>query len=66
LDNVKGVIPVVDGVKYNSVFENFENGSWTPISNPEYPMVQYVGFGTPLTKEQLSKLLILQNSNDNK
>ncbi|MCG6960023.1 hypothetical protein LJE82_09060 [bacterium BMS3Abin03] len=66
VDNVKGVIPVVDGVKYNSVFENFENGSWTPISNPEYPVIQYVGFGTPLTKEQLSKLLILQNSSDNK
>ena len=66
MGNLKGVIPVVDGVEYNSVFENFENGSWTPISNPEYPMIQYVGFGTPLTKEQLSKILIPQNSSDNK
>ena len=56
-EQVKGVIPVVDGVKYNSVYQNYENGKWTPIDNPETPKVQYVGFGTPLTKDQLNKLL---------
>ncbi len=59
---IYGVIPVVDGVIFNSVFQNFENGTWTPIIDPQPPKVQYVGFGTPLTKEQLNKLLISQKS----
>lgn len=59
---IYGVIPVVEGVQYNSVFQNFENGIWTPITDPQIPKVQYVGFGTPLTKEQLNKLLISQKS----
>jgi len=37
-----------------------------PVSNPEYRMIQYVGSGNPLTQEQFNKLLILQNSSDNK
>lgn len=52
----KGMIPVVDGVEYNTVYQNHDNGVWTPISNPEKPVMQYVGFGTPLTTEQLSRL----------
>ncbi len=59
---INGVIPVVDGVQYNSVFQNFANGTWTPISDPQQPKVQYVNFGTPLSKEQLNKLLISQKS----
>ncbi|MEJ2613586.1 MAG: hypothetical protein P8Z35_01385 [Ignavibacteriaceae bacterium] len=59
---IYGVIPVVEGVQYNTVFQNFENGNWTPIANPQAPKVQYVGFGTPLTKAQLNKLLISQKS----
>jgi hypothetical protein len=51
-----GIIPVVDGIQYHSVFQNYENGTWTPISNAMEPKVQYVGYGTPLTKEQLSEL----------
>ena len=62
LEQVKGVIPVVDGVQYNSVFQNYENGKWIPIENPESPKVQYVSFGSPLTKEQLNKLLTSRKS----
>lgn len=62
VNQVYGTIPVVDGVKYNSVFQNYDNGEWTPITNPAEPKVQYVGFGTPLTQKQLKKLLKTQKS----
>ena len=64
VEQVKGVIPVVDGVKYNSVYQNYNNGNWTPIENPPDPKVQYVSFGTPLNKEQLKKLSIPQKTQD--
>jgi hypothetical protein len=54
--NTKGTIPVVDGVIYNTSYQNHENGVWTPIQNPAKPVLQYVGFGTPLSNEQLKKL----------
>ncbi len=56
MQNVKGMIPVVDGVRYNTAYEDFSDGKWTPIVKAEAPKVQYVGFGSPLTKEQLNKL----------
>ena len=62
VEQTKGVIPVVDGVQYNSVFQNYEKGKWTPIANPQIPKVQYVGFGSPLTKDQLDKLMKTQKS----
>ena len=64
VEQVKGVIPVVDGVKYNSVYQNYYNGNWTPIKNPQDPKVQYVSFGTPLTKEQLKRLTVPQKTKD--
>ena len=67
VEQTKGVIPVVEGVQYNLVYQNFENGKWTPIENPLKPKIQYVGFGSPLTKEQLKKLMIPQKTkNGNK
>ena len=54
--HIKGVIPVVSGVQYDCVYQNFKNGTWTPISNPATPKVQYVGYGSPLTAEQLKRL----------
>jgi len=66
VEQVKGVIPVVNGVKYNSVYQAFKDGKWTPIENPEKPVVQYVGFGTPLSDEQLNKLLKPQKSKTKK
>ena len=62
MEQINGVIPVVEGVRYNSVFQNYENGKWTPIENPEIPKIQYVGFGSPLTKDQLNKLMKTQRS----
>ncbi len=54
--NIKGIVPVVNGVKYECVYQNYKDGKWIPIENPSEPLIQYPGFGTPLTKEQLRKL----------
>jgi len=66
VEQIHGVIPVVDGVDYNSVFQNYDNGKWTPIINPVKPKIQYVGFGSPLTKEQFQKILTPQKMKENK
>lgn len=55
---IKGVIPVVDGVIYDLVYQNYQNGKWIPIENPIEPVLHYAGFGTPLSKEQLRKLAL--------
>ena len=47
---------MVGGVNYNMVYQDYRNGEWIPIQNPAKPKIQYVGYGTPLTKEQLNKL----------
>jgi len=54
--NTKGVIPVVEGVTYDAVYQNYQDGKWIPIDNPVAPKLQYVGYGSPLTQEQLQKL----------
>lgn len=50
--NIKGVIPVVEGINYDCVFLDYKNEKWIPISNPPMPLMQYAGYGKPLTKEQ--------------
>jgi hypothetical protein len=62
IEQIKGVIPVVEGIQYNTVYQDFKDGKWTSITNPKDPIVQYVGFGFPLTKGQLNKLLKPQKS----
>ncbi len=56
LRNLKGVIPVAEEVFYDCVYQNYKDGKWFPITNPPSPMIQYSGYGKPLTKEQLKKL----------
>ncbi|MEW6001405.1 MAG: hypothetical protein AB1638_01955 [Nitrospirota bacterium] len=56
LDHLKGVIPVVEGVTYESVYQNYQDGKWIPIENPPAPLLHYAGFGKPLSAEQLKKL----------
>jgi hypothetical protein len=54
--NVKGVIPVVEGMKWNVPFLDYRDGKWTPLPNPGPPLLNYSGSCSPLTKEQLAKL----------
>jgi len=54
--NLKGVIPVVDGVDYGCAYDDFVDGKWVPVKDPLKPPVQYVGYSSPLSKEQLAKM----------
>ncbi len=63
LVNLKGVIPIVEGVEYKSAFMDYKNGKWIPLKNAKKPLVQFAAFGKPLTKEQLQKLAIPFKSN---
>jgi hypothetical protein len=58
VENQKGVIPVADGIQWILIFENYENGQWTPIDNPSVPGLHYSAFGEPLSKEQLKKMAL--------
>lgn len=58
LANIKGVIPIVEGVKYKNAYMDYVDGKWIPLENPEEPLQQFVAFGEPLTKQQLKKLLL--------
>ncbi len=54
--SARGVIPVVEGMKWNLVFLDRVEGKWVPLRDAEEPLVQFAGFCTPLTREQLAKL----------
>ena len=56
LKQTKGVIPVVDGVTYDFVYHDYKDGKWVPIDSPPKPLLQYAGYGTPLSEIQLRKL----------
>jgi hypothetical protein len=55
--NLQGIVPVAEGVTYEFAYQNYADGKWTPIANPAAPVVQYAGYGTPLTAKQLMGML---------
>jgi len=55
--NLKGVIPVVEGVDYQCIYQDLREGKWIPIENPAMPVYHYSSFGKPLSKEQLGRLV---------
>lgn len=56
LKNVNGVIPVLNGMKWNFVYLNYDQGKWVPIENPGEPLINYGGYSSPLTHDQFKKL----------
>ena len=62
LKNAKGVIPVVEGLKWNFVFLNYIAGRWAPLEKAAEPLLNYSGYCRPITKEQLAKLAKPQSS----
>jgi len=56
LKSASGIIPVLDGFKWNFVFLNYLKGRWMPIEKPAEPLVNYSGFSAPITKEQFARL----------
>jgi hypothetical protein len=55
--NLKGVIPVADGVDYNCVYQDRKDEKWVPIRNPADPVLHYAAFGMPLSKKQIESLV---------
>lgn len=56
LNNIKGVIPVFENMDWNFLYFNYVNGEWSLIGNPERPLIQYAGYGSPLTEDQMKRL----------
>jgi hypothetical protein len=56
VNNIKGVIPVIENMDWNFLFFNYINGEWALIGSPGKTLIQYAGYGTPLTEEQLKRL----------
>jgi hypothetical protein len=56
LKHLKAVIPIVEGVTYSSVYQDYKDGKWVPIENSINPAPHYAAYGTPLSKDQLRKL----------
>jgi hypothetical protein len=57
VENLKGVIPVAEGVDYECVYQERVGDKWVPIEHPAAPVVQYPAFGEPLSKKQLESLV---------
>lgn len=60
MKNVEGVIPALDGMKWDLVYLDRQDSSWIPLKNPAEPLLKYSGYCTPLTKEQFGKLSMAQ------
>jgi hypothetical protein len=56
LKTAEGVIPVVDGMKWNLVFLDRDGDRWVPLANPAPPLVNFSGLAAPLTRAQLASL----------
>jgi hypothetical protein len=57
-----GVFPVLEGWKWNLPYYNRVNDQWVRIEPPVEEIVQYSGYCTPITPEQLRKLKQPQSS----
>jgi hypothetical protein len=62
LKNVSGVVPVLEGMKWNFVYLNYMNGKWIPIENPGEPLINFSGYSGPMTRGQLEKLVKVQTT----
>lgn len=57
LQTVEGIVPVVEDMKWNVVFlDKDDGGDWTPMENPPAPLVNFSGYCSPLTRDQLAVL----------
>lgn len=56
IKNAQGVIPVVDGVRWNAVFLDRRGDTWVPLEQAAEPLIQYSAYTTPLSRQQLARL----------
>ena len=48
---------MVDGVKWDIAWLDRADGKWVPLPDPPAPLVNYSGWCSPLTAEQLARLV---------
>jgi len=56
LESVRGIVPVLAGRDWGFIFLDYEAGRWTPIEQPAEPLVNFAGYCSPLTDDQLDRL----------
>ena len=56
IKQISGVIPVLEGMKWNLIYLDYRQGQWSLISNPAEPLLNYSGYCNPLTEQQFAKL----------
>jgi len=56
----EGIVPVLDGMTWRIVPLSYDGTTWTPIVDPEQPIIHYAGYCTPLTGAQFAKLKVSQ------
>jgi hypothetical protein len=61
LKTAGGIIPVLDGFRWDFVFLNYEKGQWLPAEKAASPLLNYSGYSSPITKEQFDKLAAPQS-----
>jgi hypothetical protein len=54
--NVQGVIPVVDGTRWNAVFLDRRDDTWIQLEHAAEPLIQYSAYCTPLSRGQLERM----------
>jgi len=62
MKNVEGVIPVLDGFKWDLVYLDRIDTTWVPLEKPEEPLLNYSGYSSPITREQFDKLARAQGT----
>lgn len=56
IQNIAGIVPVLEGQDWGFIFLDFKEGRWVPLEKPAQPLINYAGFCSPITQEQLAKL----------
>jgi hypothetical protein len=56
IKNAQGVIPVVDGARWNAVFLDRKGDQWVRLEGAAEPLIQYSAYCTPLSREQLARM----------
>jgi len=62
LATVRGVVPAVDGMTWRLPFLRRSGDKWMPLEGAAPPTVHFSGNSTPLTRDQLAKLLTIQRA----
>jgi hypothetical protein len=60
INNAEGIVPALDGMTWRIVPLSYDGTTWTPLVNPEKPVLHYAGYCTPLTADQFAKLKVPQ------